>query len=172
MLSPALPALATPPPPPNRPLIDSMAAMDRFKPFLGDWILHESYIAPDGIRTNNKLELKVSRLDYVVTISVMYNGNLDQFYTIKYSPNEKIYRVFLCGSAYMGAGPEYDVVNLKMEGDRISWSRPGMSGGNLDQYQSLVYSLSLVDGKLIETEEGPSWPRPERIKRVYTFNKM
>lgn len=165
------PAFATPPPPAHSNLNEAVRAMDRFTPILGNWALDESYTDVDGLKTNNHIELKATRIEYVVYISVTYNGALDQFYAIKYDPVLKNYRIFLSGPAYMGGNPIYDTVDLSTSDNGFSWERPAITDGKVDQSQALAYSIVLSGNQLTETEDSPSWPPPKRIKRTYTFQR-
>ena len=90
-------AYATPPPPVNSSFDAATRAMDRFEPFLGSWILNQSYVDFDGIRKVNHLFLQAEREGYIVYISVTYKDRLDQFYIIKCDSYSNAYRIFLSG---------------------------------------------------------------------------
>ncbi len=165
------PAFAVPPQSGYDRLYQDKQAMDRLNPILGDWVFVEKYTGLYGEKVVNNVELKAVRIDCIVNISVMNNGSLREFYTIEYDPVRKVYRIFMSGADYMGDDPAYDAVNLNVTSGGISWSRPSAVNGKEEPSQASTYSLVLSGKQLVETEDLPILPLPDRSKTIYSFNR-
>ncbi len=165
------PAFAIPPPPSDSSLNQAREAVAKLKPILGDWTFTRSHIDIDGRNTTNHIELKAVQVDYVVYVYIMDNSTLSEFYTIEYDSDRKSYRIFLGGVDYIGRNPSYDAVDLDVAQDGISWTLPTLVDGKEDPAQASTYSFKISGGRLIENEDVPSWPYPERFKTVYSFHR-
>lgn len=166
------PAFAIPPPPADSSLNQAREAVVKLEPILGDWKFTQSYIDFDGRRTTNHIELKAVRVDYTVCVYVTFNDTLIESYIIEYDSYRKSYRMFLGGVEYMRPAPAYDAVDLNVAQDGISWTVPTLVDGKEDPAQASVYSIKTSGGRLIESKDVPSWPSPERLKTVYSFDRQ